>query len=100
MDAVLPVVDLVLVMSVQPGYSGQGFLPGSLERTAAIRRKLDVLRSPARLAVDGGITPELALRLRAAGADVFVAASAVFRESAGIAAGIRALREATDGVGG
>lgn len=76
---VLELVDLVLVMTVNPGFGGQAFLPEVLPKLAALReactrRGLEVL-----LEVDGGIDPETAPRARAAGADVFVAGSAVFR---------------------
>jgi len=94
LDAVLPYVDLVLVMSVNPGYSGQQFMTESVERATELRHKLDALRSKAWLEVDGGMNVETAARMRAAGADAFVAASAVFQHPDGIAAGIHALRSA------
>ena len=93
-DAVLPLVDLVLVMSVHPGYAGQAFMPMAVDKTTDIRRKLDALRSTAWLEVDGGITGETALEMQNAGATAFVAASAVFQHPEGIQGGIRSLRSA------
>ena len=87
---VLDLVDLVLVMSVNPGFGGQEFIPGSLAKVAAVREMIgdrDIL-----IEVDGGVTPENAGALVAAGADVLVAGSAVFKGS--YAANIRAIREA------
>jgi ribulose-phosphate 3-epimerase len=91
-DAALPAADLVLLMSVEPGLAGQAFMPEAEARAIEIRRKLDALRSEAWLAVDGGMTPSTAKRMRAAGVDVFVAASAVFSTKAGISAAIQSLR--------
>lgn len=85
---------LVLVMSVHPGYSGQAFMPETVEKAAQVRRKLDELGSSAWLEVDGGIAPDTLPAMQAAGADVFVAASAIFKHPAGIAAGIQGLRAA------
>ncbi|GAB4504389.1 MAG: ribulose-phosphate 3-epimerase [Anaerolineales bacterium] len=90
----LPVADVVLVMCVEPGYSGQAFQEGCVARVAALRRKLDEMGSPAWLEVDGGISPANLPRLQAAGADAFVSATAVFKHPRGIVAGIRALRQA------
>jgi ribulose-phosphate 3-epimerase len=89
---VLPMLDLVLVMSVNPGYSGQRFIGSVLPKIEQIRKSLDAIGSAARLQVDGGITPETAPAVVQAGADVLVAASAVFGHPEGIAAGLKALR--------
>ncbi|MCB1487242.1 MAG: ribulose-phosphate 3-epimerase [Bauldia sp.] len=88
---VLDLVDLVLVMSVNPGFGGQKFIPDSLAKVAAARDMIgdrDIL-----IEVDGGVTPDNAGALVAAGADVLVAGSAVFKGS--YEANIRAIREAT-----
>lgn len=90
----LPLADLVLVMTVQPGYAGQKFMAHLLPKVETVRRMLDEIQSPAWLEVDGGVAAENAARLRDAGATVFVAASAIFQHPQGIAAGIAALREA------
>ncbi len=77
-DAVLAVVgafDLVLVMSVNPGFSGQAFMPEVLPKAAAIKKHL---RPDQRLQIDGGVNPANAASVRAAGVDVIVAASAIF----------------------
>jgi ribulose-phosphate 3-epimerase len=85
--------DQVLVMSVHPGYSGQEFIPEILPKVAEIRRMLDEIQSTACLEVDGGISAENISLVRDAGADAFVAASAVFHHPGGIGAGIRSLRD-------
>lgn len=93
LEPALALADLVLVMTVQPGYSGQAFKPEVLPKIVEIRRRLDELGSAARLEVDGGISTATISRVRAAGADAFVAANAVFKHPDGIAAGILALRK-------
>jgi ribulose-phosphate 3-epimerase len=71
-------VDLLLIMSVNPGFGGQRFLEYSVDRIARARRMLDAAGSRALLEVDGGVTRETILRCRRAGADAFVAGNAVF----------------------
>ncbi|MDL1911204.1 ribulose-phosphate 3-epimerase [Chloroflexi bacterium CFX6] len=93
LEAVLGEADLVLVMSVNPGFSGQAFIPGSTARVAEVRRRLDALGSAAWLEVDGGVTAENAGKLKEAGATALVAATAVFKHPQGIEAGIKALRD-------
>ncbi len=85
--------DLVLVLSVHPGYSGQTFIPETIAKVSEIRKKLDALRSSAWLEVDGGIDVETLPDMKEAGATAFVAATAIFKHPEGIAAGIKALRE-------
>ena len=92
-EPVLSMVDLVLVMSVNPGFSGQAFIPETIAKVADIRQKLDALGSSAWLQVDGGMAADTLPKMQAAGADVFVAGNAVFKYPQGIAAGIRALKE-------
>lgn len=91
-EPVLHLADLVLVMSVHPGFSGQEFMPESIAKVADIRRKLDELGSSAWLEVDGGIDTKTLPRMKEAGATAFVAASAIFKHPQGIRAGIQALR--------
>lgn len=91
--SVLPLVDLVLVMSVVPGFSGQKFMPEMIAKVEEIRSKLDVLRSSAHLEVDGGINAETLPLMKAAGANVFVTGNAAFNHPQGSAAGVRALKE-------
>jgi ribulose-phosphate 3-epimerase len=88
----LQTVDLVLVLSVNPGYSGQSFLPVVLPKLTILRKDLEKINPAAHLEIDGGIdsyTLPLALK---AGANVFVAAHAIFDYPGGIAAGIQQLR--------
>lgn len=93
LDSVLPLVDLVLVMSVKPGYSGQSFMPEMISKVEEIRNKLNALRSKAYLEVDGGISAETLPLMYKAGANVFVAGSAVFGHPQGAGEGIRVLRQ-------
>lgn len=80
LDYILPELDLVLVMSVNPGFGGQSFISSQLEKIRFIRQKIDALRGKTiDLEVDGGITPETAIRAVEAGADVLVAGSATFK---------------------
>jgi ribulose-phosphate 3-epimerase len=91
---VLHLADLVLVMSVDPGYSGGTYIPEMVDKVGIIRRKLDEIGSSAWLEVDGGITPETLPDMKNAGANAYVSASAIFGHPQGIPAGIRSLREA------
>ena len=86
--------DLVLVMSVHPGASGQSYLPGTDEKIIQIRRDLDASGSSAWLEVDGGVNPENIKRIADCGADVFVAATAVFRSTLGIKQAVKTLKSA------
>jgi len=93
---ILPYVDLVLVMSVNPGFGGQRFIPTSSAKIAALRQQLDERGLwPIELEVDGGITPETAGDVVAAGATVLVAGAAVFNDRSTVAENIRRLRAAT-----
>jgi ribulose-phosphate 3-epimerase len=78
LDFTLPNLDLVLVMSVNPGFGGQSFIPGSLAKLRAVRERISKLARPVRLEVDGGIKPDNIRQVAEAGADVFVAGSAIF----------------------
>lgn len=91
LDRLLPFVtgaDLVLVMSVRPGFGGQELIPGSLERIARVRRAMDERGSSAELAVDGGVKLSNVRAVRDAGATVIVAGSAVYQDPDGPAAAI------------
>jgi len=90
------VADLVLVMSVSPGFGGQRFIPTSVEKIRRIRAMLDRAGSNADLSVDGGIAPPTAGEVVRAGANVLVAGSAIFHHPKGIAAGLRELRGAAE----
>lgn len=78
-EELLPDVDMVLVMSVNPGYGGQKFIPGSISKLQRIRKALDELGSQAELQVDGGVNEENAQSIIDAGATVLVAGSAVYK---------------------
>lgn len=97
-EAALPVLqdlDLVLVMSVNPGFGGQAFIPEVLPKIAALRERIDALGKDIDLEVDGGINPETARQVIEAGADVLVAGSAAFKGGpAAYAENIQRLREA------
>jgi ribulose-phosphate 3-epimerase len=94
---ILPYVDLVLVMSVNPGFGGQRFIPTSTNKIATLRRELDERGLwPIELEVDGGIAPDTAGEVIAAGATVLVAGAAVFNTSSSVADNIRRLRAAAD----
>jgi len=75
---VLDLVDIILVMTVNPGFGGQEFLASMLPKIAALRRMIDAADHPISLSVDGGITPSTARRAIAAGADTLVAGTSVF----------------------
>ena len=93
LEAVLGEADLVLVMSVNPGFGGQKFIPESLARIREIRKMLDALGSSAWLEVDGGVSVETIAQLKEAGATAFVAGTSVFKHPQGIEAGIKVLRD-------
>lgn len=78
LEEILPFVDLVLVMSVNPGFGGQSYIPTSTLKIRRLRRMLDAIDSGADLEVDGGIKPNNAAEVAAAGANVLVAGSAIF----------------------
>ena len=92
LDEVLPIVDLVLVMSVNPGFGGQAFIDSQLAKITALRATIDRVNPGAILAVDGGIHAENVARVIAAGADQVIAGSAVFNERQTVTEAIAALR--------
>jgi len=89
---ILPYVDQVLVMTVEPGFGGQAFVPGSPDKIRRVRE----LAPDHDLEVDGGIDAETARLVVEAGANLLVAGSSVYGHKGGVAAGIAALREAAD----
>lgn len=92
LDHVLDDLDLVLVMSVNPGFGGQAFIPSSLDKLRAVRERITASGRAIRLEVDGGIKPTNIGAVAAAGADTFVAGSAIFG-SADYAATIASMRK-------
>jgi len=94
-DYLLPDLDLILVMTVNPGFGGQKFIPAQLEKIRDLRRRIDKIGRPIDLEVDGGINAETAAQAIAAGADVLVAGTASFAGGPkAYAANIRRLRTA------
>lgn len=92
LQAILPETDMVLVMSVNPGFSGQKFIQGTIQKIAELRQLLINASSSALIQVDGGITAETLPPCYQAGARSFVSASYIFNNPQGIAAAVSALR--------
>jgi len=78
LDHVLDKLDLVLIMSVNPGFGGQKFIPGALDKLREVRRRIDESGRAIRLEIDGGVSAANIGQIAAAGADTFVAGSAIF----------------------
>jgi ribulose-phosphate 3-epimerase len=93
----LDVIDHVLIMTVNPGFSGQKFIPSIMQKVRTVRSWIDERKKSIHLEVDGGINAETAPMAAEAGADVFVAASSVFHHPQGIKAGVAALRNSLAG---
>ena len=91
-EELLPEVDQVMVMAVNPGWSGQRFITSAIPKVKEIRRLIDVQGLSAEIEVDGGVKPENAGICAAAGADVLVAASAIFNDTGSIAGNVERLR--------
>ena len=92
LEEILTDVDLILLMSVNPGFGGQSFIEASVDKVRRLRRLLDERGTHAELEIDGGIDPQTAPRVVTAGATMLVAGSAVFHAPGGAAAGVRQLR--------
>ncbi len=92
-EPLLPLVDQVLVMTVNPGYSGQKFMPSVIQKIADVSSLIQKVNPAIRLEVDGGINPQTITSVLNAGADTFVSASAIFNDPVGIAVGVSKLRE-------
>jgi ribulose-phosphate 3-epimerase len=96
LEEALPYADLILVMTVNPGFGGQSFIHGSLPKIERVRALIRQQGSRAELEVDGGIGPETAALVTTAGADVLVAGSAIFRARDGVGRAIERIREAAE----
>jgi ribulose-phosphate 3-epimerase len=96
LDHVMDRLDLILLMSVNPGFGGQSFIPSTLPKLAQVRARIDASGRDIRLQVDGGIKVDNIAQVARAGADTFVAGSAVFN-SPDYAATLAAMRAALDG---
>ncbi|WP_108445938.1 ribulose-phosphate 3-epimerase [Halomonas denitrificans] len=79
LDYVMDKVDMILLMSVNPGFGGQSFIPATLDKLREARRRIDASGRPIRLEVDGGVKVDNIAEIARAGADTFVAGSAVFK---------------------
>ena len=93
LEAVLPDVDLVLIMSVNPGFGGQRYIPQSTAKIRRLRQMLDAIGSDAYLEVDGGVKPSNVNMVVEAGANVIVAGSAIFRGDGTVAENVAAFRQ-------
>ena len=89
----LEMVEMVLVMTVEPGFGGQSFMEGQLPKIASLRKMIDATGKKIYLEVDGGVAVGTARQVKAAGADVLVAGSSVFGAKNGFDAAIKAIRE-------
>ncbi len=94
LEEVLPIVDQILIMSVNPGFGGQTFIPGSLRKIERAREMIERLNPKCNLEVDGGIKASNIAKVRSAGADMFVVGSGVFNPDASVADSVALLREA------
>ena len=95
LEEILPYIDLVLVMTVNPGFGGQSFIETMIPKIAAMRQMIDARGLDIELEVDGGINPETAPRVVSAGARVLVAGSAIFGGPAGVKPALQELRAST-----
>ena len=91
LDYILPELDMALIMSVNPGFGGQSFIPSAMDKIRRLRKRIDELGLTVELEVDGGVKPGNAAELAEAGADILVAGSAVFGTQ-DYAAAIRGIR--------
>ncbi len=91
-EPLLPFIDMVLVMTVNPGFSGQSFIPQMITKVKKVSELIHHMERPVRLEVDGGINAGNISSVRAAGADTFVSASSIFSYPSGINEGIAALK--------
>lgn len=96
LEEILPDVDLVLVMTVNPGFGGQNFIPATLDKVRRLRRMLQERALSALIEVDGGVDVVTAPQLIAAGAQVLVAGTAVFRAPDGVKSAIARLRHSAN----
>ena len=92
LDYVMDKVDVILLMSVNPGFGGQSFIPSTLDKLREVRQRIEQRGRPIRLEIDGGVKVENIAEIAAAGADMFVAGSAIFNQP-DYAQVIRAMRD-------
>ncbi|OBU09557.1 ribulose-phosphate 3-epimerase [Photobacterium aquimaris] len=80
LDYIMDKIDMILIMSVNPGFGGQSFIPSTLDKLRQVRQRIDASGRDIRLEVDGGVNVDNIAEIAAAGADMFVAGSAIFNE--------------------
>jgi ribulose-phosphate 3-epimerase len=97
LEEILPELDLVLILSVNPGFGGQVYIPASTSKIARLKKMLDDIGSEAEIEVDGGVNIDTIPEIVRAGATVLVAGSAVFNNKASVAENIRKLRSQIPG---
>ena len=97
LEYVMEKIDMVLLMSVNPGFAGQTFIPTILDKLEAVRKRIDRSGLPIRLEIDGGVKIDNIARIKSAGADTFVAGSAIF-DSRDYVATLAAMRQQLSGV--
>lgn len=93
LESVLPYIDFILIMTVDPGFSGQAFLPEMVEKIKKTKSMIDAGNYNVQIQVDGGINAKTLPAVYQAGANIAVAASAIFNHPDGIAAGVHSLKE-------
>lgn len=93
-DSLLPFIDLVLIMTVNPGFSGQNFIPEMIDKIRYVKYLLTKSNREVLIQVDGGVNSKTIKQVTDAGADVIVAATAIFGHPNGISAGVNELRQA------
>ena len=90
LDCVLPMLDLVLIMSVNPGFGGQKLIPYTIEKIRALRKRADALGLALNIGIDGGVTLDIVQEIKDAGANFFIAGSAVFKPRERMAENVKA----------
>ncbi len=94
LEEVLPIADQLLIMSVNPGFGGQTFIPGALDKIERAHRMIELVNPKCNLEVDGGIKASNIGKVRASGADMFVVGSGIFNPDASVGDSIALLRDA------
>ncbi len=97
LEAILPAADIVMIMSVEPGAAGQGFMPIALPKIAALRSAIDRLGLSTLISVDGGVNGETAPRVIAVGVDAIISGSWLFRHPGGYGGAVAELRRLAGG---
>ena len=97
LEPVLEEIDIALIMTVHPGFAGQAFIESMLPKISAVREMVERVGADANIQIDGGVNPGNIRQAAEAGANVFVAASSIFKHPDGIAAGVTSLRQALPG---